>query len=599
MIRIAALAIAVTVAALPQEQPPPANQQLPTFRTGIDVVQLDVTVLDKDRHPVRGLTADDFTILDKGRPQPIVAFSSVDVPAPVSDVAPWMRDAPLDVVSNAGNRRLVAIVMDDAYSKLEPDVTARAKQIARNAVDQLGAGDLAAVVFTFLGRAQNFTADRSRLAQAIESYTPKTTESMGSPVVCDPRHRSCDVDALATVASTLVSAPPGRKIVILISGGRAFTFGEIGVPSSRSESTDLTRLFSDLQRGNVTVYAYDPHGLEVDGSMLAKESLYSFAESTGGRAVAFTNDPASSVADAFRESSTYYFIGFRAAANEKGFHKVDVKVNRPGLQVHTRNGYYPPSKNVPVETINGIPSGELPISTAVAPVAVSGRREAEVILATRIAAAGVATTPRDVALTTTVYDSEGKPHGALRQTVTIAPAARAAIGPDVPGHFPLRPGRYMLHVAATSEGRTGSVFVDIDIPDFAKDPLSASGLILHPRPAPPMRDTFLSNLVPAVPTTRRRFRASDDVAVFVRIYQGGKGRIEPVRMTATVRNERNAVASTYASTLDSESFSGRRSSDFEVRLPLAHLSPGEYLLEVDAQSGARHAIRTARFTVVP
>ena len=257
------------------------------------------------------------------------------------------------------------------------------------------------------------------------------------------------------------------------------------------------RLFSDLQRANVTVYAYDAHGLEVDGSMAAKESLYSFAESTGGRAVAFTNDPASSVADAFRESSTYYFMGFRTtASNEKGFHKIEVKVNRPGVQVHTRNGYYPPSKNTPAETINGIPSGDLPIYMTAAPVAVSGRREAEVILATRMASPDVATTPRDVALTTTAYDSEGKPHGMLRQTMTIAPATGAPIAPDLPGHLPLRPGRYMLRIAATSEGRTGSVFVDIEIPDFAKDPLSASGLILHRRPAPPMHDKFISDLFP-------------------------------------------------------------------------------------------------------
>jgi hypothetical protein len=34
-------------------------------------------------------------------------------------------------------------------------------------------------------------------------------------------------------------------------------------------------------------------------------------------------------------------------------------------------------------------------------------------------------------------------------------------------------------------------------------------------------------------------------------------------------------------------------------LPLAHLTPGEFLLEVDAQSGARRVRRTARFSVVP
>ncbi len=597
MLRIGALAIAVTVVALPQGQPPSLNQQPPIFRTGVDVVQLDVTVLDKDRRPVRGLTVEDFTILDKGKPQPIVAFSPVDVPAPISHVAPWIRDAPLDVVSNAENRRLVAIVMDDAYAKLEPDIAKRAKQIARNAVDQLGPGDLAAVVFTFLGRGQNFTADRSQLLQAIESYSPKMTGAAGVPAICDTRHRSCDVEALATVASTLASAPPGRKILILITGGRAFTFGVIGESSSRNEGADLVRLFSDLQRANITVYAYDAHGLEVDGSMVAKESLYSFAESTGGRAVAFTNDPASSVADAFRESSTYYFLGFRTtASNEKEFHKIEVKVNRPGLQVRTRNGYYPPSKNAKAATINGIPSGDLPVYVTVAPVAVPGRREAEVILATRIAPRDV-TAATDVALTTTAYDSEGKPHGTLRQTMSITPKAGAPVEPDLPGHFPLRPGRYMLGIAATSEGRSGGVFVDVDVPDFAKASLSASGLMLQRRPAPPIRDKFIADLVPFVPTTDRQFMPSDEVAMFVRIYQGGKGKIVPVRMTARVKNEKNAVASNHEGTLEVENFSQHRAADFEVSLPLDHLPPGEYLLEVDAQSGARHVIRTARFSV--
>jgi len=580
-----------------QTQAPPSSQQPPTFRTGVDIVQLDVTVLDKDRHPVRGLSADDFTILDKGKPQPIVAFSAVDVPAPPSHVAPWIRDAPVDVVSNAENRRLVAIVMDDAYAKFEPDVNKRAKQIARNAVDQLGPGDLAAVVFTFVGRAQNFTADRSQLVQAIESFSPKMTGSMGPPGICDIRHRSCDVDALAMVASTLVSAPPGRKILILISGGRAFTFGTIGEPSSRNEGTDLVRLFSDLQRANVTVYAFDAHGLEVDGTMVAKESLYSFAESTGGHAVAFRNDPESFVADAFRESSAYYFLGFRATAgNEKSFHKIEVKVNRPGVTVRTRNGYYPPAKNARAETINGIPSGDLPLHVTTAPVAVPGRREAEILVATRVAPHDVSTDARPVELTTTAYDSEGKPRGTLRQTINIAPGA--PIEPDLPGHFPLRPGRYMLRVAATSEGRSGGVFVDLDVPDFAKDPLSASGLILQRRPSPQNRDKFIAELVPLVPTTQRQFLSSDEVAVFLRIYQGGKSKIVPVRMTARIKNDKNSVASNHEGTLEVENFSEHRAADFQVWLPIDHLSPGQYLLEVDAQSGARHVTRTARFEVV-
>ena len=118
-------------------------------------------------------------------------------------------------------------------------------------------------------------------------------------------------------------------------------------------------------------------------------------------------------------------FGRTAFDNEKEFHKIEVKVNRPGVQVHTRNGYYPPSKDHGAQTINGIPSGDLPLYVTAAPVAVSGRREAEVILATRIASRDDATSAESVALTTTAYDSEGKPHGTLRQTMTDhAEAAR-------------------------------------------------------------------------------------------------------------------------------------------------------------------------------
>ena len=53
------LAAGVTV--LTGAQTPPPTQS-PTFRAGVDVVQLDVSVLDKNRRPVRGLTAADFTL---------------------------------------------------------------------------------------------------------------------------------------------------------------------------------------------------------------------------------------------------------------------------------------------------------------------------------------------------------------------------------------------------------------------------------------------------------------------------------------------------------------------------------------------------------
>jgi hypothetical protein len=49
------------------------QEPAPTFRSGVELIQLDVSVLDKDRRPVQGLTAADFTVLVDGQPRPIVA----------------------------------------------------------------------------------------------------------------------------------------------------------------------------------------------------------------------------------------------------------------------------------------------------------------------------------------------------------------------------------------------------------------------------------------------------------------------------------------------------------------------------------------------
>lgn len=49
--------------------------------------------------------------------------------------------------------------------------------------------------------------------------------------------------------------------------------------------------------------------------------------------------------------------------------------------------------------------------------------------------------------------------------------------------------------------------------------------------------------------------------------------------------------------LDVENFSAARSADYQVTLPLAQLSAGKYLLEVEAQSADHRVQRAARFTV--
>ena len=49
-------------------------QQRPQFRAGVDLVEVEVSVLDRERQTVHGLTAADFAVFENGKPQPIVAF---------------------------------------------------------------------------------------------------------------------------------------------------------------------------------------------------------------------------------------------------------------------------------------------------------------------------------------------------------------------------------------------------------------------------------------------------------------------------------------------------------------------------------------------
>ena len=162
------LAFCLLPFALTGQQSPQAP---PVFRAGIDLVQVDVSVLDKDRRPVRGLTAADFTVLEDGKPQKIEAFSEINVPDPVEPAAKWMKRTSPDVTTNdLHESRIVVIVLDDAVLPDDPMFTKSVKDIGRQVVGHLGPNDLATVVYTLANRqkAQDFTSDHAKLIAAIE-----------------------------------------------------------------------------------------------------------------------------------------------------------------------------------------------------------------------------------------------------------------------------------------------------------------------------------------------------------------------------------------------------------------------------------------------
>jgi VWFA-related protein len=81
---IAAIVVAVMAVLPAAQQPAPATQQSPAFKSGTQVVQVDVRVFDKDGHFVTGLKPEEFEIREDGAPQPIVTLTLVGPPSPQS-----------------------------------------------------------------------------------------------------------------------------------------------------------------------------------------------------------------------------------------------------------------------------------------------------------------------------------------------------------------------------------------------------------------------------------------------------------------------------------------------------------------------------------
>ena len=131
-------------------------------------------------------------MLEDGKPQPVVAFAAVDIPSPPPVAAEWMRQVGSDVATNQLDlRRIVVIVMDDGMTaaRRRRARTPR-KQIARGVIDRLGPNDLAAVVFTFFGKPQNFTSDRRQLIAAADSFAPKSVAVPGKWTAANPNSRA-------------------------------------------------------------------------------------------------------------------------------------------------------------------------------------------------------------------------------------------------------------------------------------------------------------------------------------------------------------------------------------------------------------------------
>lgn len=608
-----------------------AAPQQPTFRSGVEAVQVDVFVADRDGRPVSGLTIDDFEVLEDGAPQTITTFADVNIPIERGVRPPGEPDV---LTNDRPEGRIYLIALDEVGTHPDhPESPQKARAFLRRFIDEyFGPNDVAAVVLVGRGRTtdgQDFTSNRRLLLDAIDKFSggfrqEETPAEFQSPEAGAKGEANLmlrnRMSSLRALTEFMAKMPGRRKAMLYVSEGTGFNMFDIVDYHGETLSIaaeDAHAAMATATRGSLVIYPIDPIGASIDaGSLDARGELAAIANVTGGFSLTASDNFAGAFERIVRENSTYYMLGFNSSSRKRDgrFQRLTVRVKRPGLVVKARDGYVSPLGKARPPSAAGAPRSAFADAIA-SPVAVGGipirvfaapykgkDKNAAVVLTIEIDAAqigfvevnGRSTGRLDVAYVAT--DAHRKTHASPRHTVTFAMTSVTRRRVDGTGvrvilRADLPPDRYQLRVAAGSAAKAGSVVYDLDVPDFSKGPLVLSGVSLTASSAAETLTQSvgdpLGDVLPAPPMASRDFAREDTLVAYAEVYENAaRSAAHPIEMTSTLVDADGR--SVHAVREQRSSTDPRRQSGgyaFAQRIPLADIPAGRYILRVEATTG--------------
>jgi VWFA-related protein len=400
-------------------------------------------------------------------------------------------------------------------------------------------------------------------------------------------------------------------------------------------------MMRSMRRSNVATYAIDPRG-EVTSANLMKEcspspggfgdldpcshgltswdsgvrqaqqGLELTADVSGGFAVTNTDDFERGVDRIVNDLDNYYLLGFYPKdTTGGGFRGLMVTVDQPGVLLRFRQGYEvgaapPPPKGAAGNPLTALalgmtPKRDLPLRIVADPFPGAGKT-------TRVAATIEVTAPRreledaagnisdSLRYSLLVFDvKNGK--AVLQRTNTATVSSVKPMGesepPGISYQMPmgvvLPPGRYQFRASAMSSklARGGSVFLDLEVPDFTKDAVMLSGLALGYGDGPRVKQSRppgAMQILPFDPSLDREFHKADTVRVFFQIAH--KNVSAAMKATVELVDYTNKVVTTLTPPVASGAV-GR----VDITIPLKDLTPGAYRVRATATDGKATATK--------
>ena len=375
------------------------------IRIDVEEVRLDAVVLDKNGHQITDLTADDFEIQQDYFRQKITSCIYINDyrPRPQKTAEPSkdFRNAPpipAPPMTREDVRRTIVFLVDN----LTMDFTEvhRARMGIRRFVEtQMQDGDLVAIVPTAGGNAtfQTFSSDKRQLLSMIDNvrwfidlrttqmtlqmmamaYSIRTLQDM-------PGRKALIIISPATMipASLISQIGPGLKDFPRAVEYTEATFNPLADAALRAgvviHTLDIRGLggptATDIDAGNGFDYSLlDPKTGELSPEIISYKATRAveirdsqtpipLSKKTGGIFIKDSNWFVNGIGPVQEELRGYYMLTYTPAPttfrpeSRNYYHQVQIKVKRPGSEVHARDGFFgiPEPVNAPANISNSL-----------------------------------------------------------------------------------------------------------------------------------------------------------------------------------------------------------------------------------------------------
>ena len=338
---------------------PQSTIQAPTFRTGIDLVRVDVTVTGKGHVPLADLAPEDFDIREDGIPQPIQTFQFVQLtgePSAGDDTSLEIRsDEHAAAEAAREDVRVLVIFLDDYHMPNDEMENVRVRHMLHDFVaSEIRPTDLVAVMNPLTPMSDlRLTRSKTLIFDRIQSFQgrgrpvtgfiipPRSVIEEGQMALSDRDRVRVRAEVSLTALESLVVHLGGlserRKSVLFVSEGPPLMVDDFSLADR------LNDVIAAANTANVTIHTIDARQLDATRSESAVNGALTAA--TGGRELSQRNDFTRGLHDVMSDASAYYLIGYAPERDpaDGRFHKIEVHVRQKGVRVLARKGYWAPT----------------------------------------------------------------------------------------------------------------------------------------------------------------------------------------------------------------------------------------------------------------